>query len=136
MKTVSPSVWFLTLGAHLESSGGLLKVFVRSSKTSESLGMGPSLQYLLKLSRVDNRILREIHSKGREIMSGTVKKIPQTRAKDILTQKKVAYFHVRESTGKGAELELRLVEAQLEHKLDNGRMLLFEKTANTFGETR
>lgn len=37
---------------------------------------------------------------------------------------------------KGTDLEPRPVGAQLEHKLDNSRMFLFEKTANTFGKTR
>ena len=37
---------------------------------------------------------------------------------------------------KGTDLEPRPVGAQLEHRLDNSRMFLFEKMANTFGETR
>lgn len=67
------------------------------------------------------------------MMSGIVKKIPWRRAQHGLTQK-VAGFHVRKN--KGTDLEPRLVEAQLEHRLDNSRMFLFAKMANTFGETR
>ena len=67
------------------------------------------------------------------MMSGIVKKIPWRRAQHGLTQK-VAGFHVRKN--KGTDLEPRLVEAQLEHRLDNSRMFLFAKTANTFGKTR
>lgn len=68
MKTVSPSVWFLMLAAHLESSGGLLKILALSSITSESLGTGPSFQDLLKLPTIESHILREIYSKGRKVM--------------------------------------------------------------------
>ena len=85
------------------------------------------------MSWVDKHAFRDIPSKGREMVSGTVKKILRRRAQHGLTQG-VAGVHVRKN--KGTDLEPRPVGAQLEHRLDNSRMFLFEKMANTFGETR
>ena len=48
----------------------------------------------------------------------------------FLAQKKEVDLHVRKSLGKGKDLKLRRVGAQLEHKLDNSRILLFETSAN------
>lgn len=81
VRTVSLGAWFSTLAA--KSPGGLLEVLAPNSMRSESLGMGHSHHHLLKLSRIESYILGKLHSKGRETMSGIIKKIPPRRAKDV-----------------------------------------------------
>ena len=83
------------MAAHLESPVRLLKVLAPSSITSKSLRMGPSHQYLLKLSWTEDYILGKTHSKKREVMSGAVEKCHEEGHRMFLAQKKGAVIHVR-----------------------------------------